>query len=206
MRIAGATEVTELLRSLPDMRPPEDAWRRIVATRGRGHPLAWSAAALAACAALVAIVLLAREETPLAPSEAHVVATDPAPRQVTSPESPAAVPASSPGVRDLRRRSRQMERLLSGLPPRTDVVRADVAGVITELQDRIAAVDYELNRQARGAWSPAATARWASERSVATRSTGRQSVQQPRDLWAERVELMDRLVRVRFAEVGAEAH
>lgn len=206
MSIGAATEVTELLRSLPDMRPPEDAWKRIVATRRRGHPLAWSAVALAACAALVAIVLLAREEAPRALRDTYVVATDPQPRQVTPAESSAAVTASALAVRDLRRRSRQMERLLSGLPPRTQVVRADVAGMVTELQDRIAAVDYELNRQARGTWSPAATARWAAERSVATRSASRYSARQPRDLWQERVELMDRLVRARFAEAGAEAH
>ena len=43
-----------------------------------------------------------------------------------------------------------MERLLRGLPPRNQVVRVDVAGAIAELQDRIAVVDYELNRAVQG--------------------------------------------------------
>ncbi len=206
MRIGEATEVTELLRSLPDMRPPPDAWQRIVASRRSGHPLAWSAVALVACAALVAIVLLAREPAPVASSETFLVATEPGSRRVQPAESQAMVAARSLDERDLRRRSRQMERLLSGLPPRTEVVQADVAGMITELQDRIAAVDYELNRQVLSDWSPAATNRWASERAIGTRGGSGEPPPQPRDLWQERVELMDRLVRVRFAEAGAEAH
>jgi hypothetical protein len=90
-----------------------------------------------------------------------------------------------------------MELLLRGLPPRGHLVRADTAGAIAELQDRIAAVDFELSRGGRAAAVPAGTTstRWAPERGATSQ-----------DLWQERVDLMDRLVRVRYQEAGAEAH
>lgn len=191
MRLAETNDVTELLRSLPDMQPPADAWAHV---RAKQRPVAWAGAAVAACAALVAVVIgitdTARHETPVAPVETYLVQTDTAPTVQV---------AEQIDVNELRRRSQRMERMLYGLPPRTQLVRADVAGAIAELQDRIAAVDYELNRSTRQRRAPTnftnTTTTWPS----ANRATSQ-------DLWRERVDLMDRLVRVRYAEAGAEAY
>ena len=70
--------------------------------------------------------------------------------------------------------------MLRGLPPGPNVVRADTAIAIAELQDQLAVVDYQLNRAAA------------------------RPEQDPRALWQQRVELMDRLLRVRYTEAGME--
>jgi len=194
MRIGAATEVTELLRSLPDMQPPADAWARIRQSQRRGHPFVWSGAALAACAALVAVVMLTREDAPV---ETYVV---------RSTAAPGAHPVDPVDVSELRRRSQHMERMLRGLPPRTQLVRADVAGAITELQDRIAVVDYELNRTVQGRPARNSVVRWPTATEAANPRQVQRSAPSPRDLWRERVDLMDRLVRVRYVEAGAEAY
>jgi len=184
-------DLTEQLRSLPDMEPPPGAWQRLRARLRRRRPLAWATAALAACAGVVAVVLLMRGAPLIEPTLTEFVSTQADPAE----------------VRDLRRRSQQMERLLRGLPPRRQVVRANVAGSIAELQDRIAAVDYELNR----APPPSvAVRRWpagaAPSGFVPSQQSGPAPTPPARDLWRQRVDLMDRLVRVRFEEAGAEAY
>lgn len=207
MNVGSNRDVTELLRSLPDMRPPEGAWRRIVASRARRYPLAWSGAALAACAALVAVFLLVREDPPAAPVEMYLVDAGPAAAAMSSVER-ATVQAD---VGTLRRQSRQMERLLSGLPQRSTPARTDMTGAIADLQRRIAAVDYELNRVDLGGSvrAPSALRRWPTEPTAADWPDGRQvgvAAPQASDLWQHRVDLMNRLVRARFVEAGAEAH
>ncbi|MFQ5634692.1 MAG: hypothetical protein ACE5G3_05100 [Gammaproteobacteria bacterium] len=212
MRIGTATEITELLRSLPDMPPPAGSWHRVRKNLRRRNPFVWSGAALAACAALVAVVLLTRGAEPIQPVANYLVNSEPAPRPDAPVDAGAANAAERSDVRDLRRRSQQMERLLRGLPPRTQLVRADVAGAIAELQDRIAAIDYELNRaaldRADGRWTESgAIARWpAADHVNGYQSTGPARALPPGDLWRQRVDLMDSLVRVRYAEAGVEAH
>jgi len=203
MRIGEANEVTELLRSLPDMRPPEDAWKRIRESQRHRHPFVWSGAALAACVALAAVAMgiisLTREDVPVEPAETYLVRSE---------SAPMARAADRFDVGELRRRSQSMERMLRGLPPRTQLVRADVAGAIAELQDRIAAVDYELNYAAQNRVSNgrSSIARWPSASEAATVRSGQRSAPTSRDLWRQRVDLMDRLVRVRYAEAGVEAY
>lgn len=206
MRVGASNDIADLLRSLPDMRPPDDAWQRLSRHRLRQwqRPAALSGAALAACAAIFAVVLLSRDPAPAAPVETILVATDSFGAPARSLEAPVASATSIPDVHDLRRRSQLMERQLRGLPPRNRVMRADVAATIAELQDRIAVVDYELNRRELNP-DVAASARWPSARPAAVRRVGGRSGQPAHELWQERVELMDRLMRVRFVEAGAEA-
>ena len=71
--------------------------------------------------------------------------------------------------------------MLRGLPPGAQVVRADTALTVTALEDRIASVDYRLNRVA----------------GRPHRDSG--------DLWRERVELMRELLRVKYEEAGVAA-
>jgi hypothetical protein len=201
-------DVGQQLRELPDLRPPANAWARIAARARRRRPLAWSGAALAAGAALFAIFMLVRQEPPAASVETLLVdARPPVQEQVPSLRRD----ASGADVGALRRQSRSMERLLGGLPPRSAAGRADLAGAISDLQRRIAAVDYELNRveQRRATRAPSALRRWPVEPRPADWPDGRQVAEVPvvsRDLWQHRVELMDRLVRARFVEAGAEAY
>lgn len=201
MKHRDTTEVTELLRSLPDMQPPEDGWTRIRESQRRVHPYAWSGAALAAGVALFALFFVTRNDLPVEPLEMLVVTAERVPE---IPASTASAALERADVSELRRRSQQMERMLRGLPPRTQVVRADVAGAIAELQDRIAAVDYELNRVTRGRSSQPAVTRWPAGSAASTSRSRARPV--PRELWRQRVDLMDRLVRARYVEAGAEAY
>jgi hypothetical protein len=142
---------------------------------------------VAAAAALGAVAFLARpiqqiEPVPVASVESLIVSDG----TVASSEDS--------DVRILQSRSRQIEQMLRGLPPPAQIVHADTTGAIVELEDRIAAVDYELNmaalkRATGGAVSPG--------RSIPGGPQG------ARVLWQRRVELMDQLLQVRYAEAGA---
>ena len=152
--------------------------------------------------------MLVRQEPPAAPVETILVDARPS---VQEPLSSVRRASSGANVGALRRQSRSMERLLGGLPPRAAAGRPDLAGAISDLQRRIAAVDYELNRveQRRATRAPSALRRWPVEPRSADWPDGRQVAEVPavsRDLWQHRVELMDRLVRARFVEAGAEAY
>ncbi|MFW2404138.1 MAG: hypothetical protein ACN4GT_05165 [Gammaproteobacteria bacterium] len=201
MRISAATDITRLLRSLPDMEPPADAWNKIRARQRSGHPVAWTGIAIAACMAMAAIVLTTRDELPVESVETFLVEAQPA------PEPGSVTQRRSATVTELRRQSQHMERVLRGLPQSRDVVRVDVAGAIADLQDRIAAVDYELNRSTRNRrmQEPSAIVRWPSQNESAIRPASQSAPAAGQDLWRQRVELMDHLVRARYAEVGAEA-
>ncbi|MGI9344299.1 MAG: hypothetical protein ACR2QV_15815 [Gammaproteobacteria bacterium] len=203
--------VAEQLRKLPDLRPPANAWARIAARARRRRPLAWSGAALAACAAAFAIFMLVRQEPPAAPVETFLVDARPSEQEPSVSVSSVRRASSSADVGALRRQSRSMERLLGGLPSRSGGGRPDLASAISDLQRRIVAVDYELNRveQRRMTRAPSALRRWPVEPRSADWPDGRQVAEVPpvsRDLWQHRVELMDRLVRARFVEAGAEAY
>lgn len=205
MMIGEAFDIARLLRSLPDMEPPPDAWQKIRAAQPRVRPGAW--VAVAASVALLAIVLLTRDEAPVEPvgalSEATLVVEAETRSQRAGP-----VERSSASVGDLRRRSQHMERVLRGLPKNPDVVRVDLAGAIADLQHRIAAVDYELSQstQARRVAKPSVIVRWPSQDSEDLRPVNRSSSPSAQDLWRQRVDLMDRLVRARYVAAGAEAY
>jgi len=198
--------VTESLRRLPEIDPPADAWARIRASQHRpfwARPKAvWSGVAVAACAALIVVSLQIREpeSAVTAPMVVEAAPTD------SAPVVPTAVGGSAGDrgdVEALRRQSRQLELRLAALPRRSQVVRADVAGMISELQDQIAAVDYQIRRTGSASSS---TARWPAPTPAAVYSVDRVGEYEQDQLWGERVQLMDRLVRVRFAEAGVAAY
>ncbi len=82
-------------------------------------------------------------------------------------------------LKTLARRSQQLEQVLVALGDQPYVVRAGTADTIATLEDRIALVDYQLS-YANAGLLPAT---------------------QPETLWQERVDLMNSLVQVRYAEV-----
>jgi|GEM_PF-1722591 len=204
------TDVAELLRSMPDLEPPADAWRDIVARqtrRARLRRMRWSGGLVAAVSVVFAIVggalYLRRAGDGGSPGMAPPVK----PIMVSAPAMRPDVRVADARVRALQQRSHFMERVLSEMPRRSRVARADTAGVIAELEDRIAAVDYQLNR--------AAVNRTGFDRAPAGRPARQAPVVAPRfrmkaadtsDLWRRRVEYMDQLVRARYAEASATGY
>jgi hypothetical protein len=171
----------EKLRSLSDTMPSRAVWKRIEAQAKAeglfaGHryrePLKWiTGAAIAAAVALFALRL------PLAP-------------QQTMPDGPfPTVPVfadstgETEGVRGLRAvnalmvQSRQLEEDLRALPDQPQLARAGTVAAITELEDRIAAIDYMLNDPANAI-----------------------SAEQSEVYWRERVRLMNSLLSLRYAQ------
>lgn len=81
------------------------------------------------------------------------------------------------GLDTLISRSAQLEAVLHALPQRPGIVRASTADLITGLQDGVALIDYQLNLNA-----------------------DKLSPDQSRQLWQQRVDFMNSLVNVRYAE------
>lgn len=170
---AERDRLREALRALPDTTPRREVWHRIEAQAraegllGSGRPFRrfqWLAGA--GVAAAVALMVLR-----LPPLGGDVAEEGPFP---TEPEY-----AENESIRNLDAlmvRSRLLERDLRALPPEPRVMRAATAATISELEDRIAAIDYALN-------DPHADLS-AAEAEV---------------FWRERVRLMDSLVQVRYA-------
>jgi hypothetical protein len=82
---------------------------------------------------------------------------------------------------ELVAQSQQLEQILQTLPQRPRIERVSTAATIDTIEQRIAWLDFQLSS------SP----------------DGDLSEEQSRRLWRERVELMDSLVKVRYAEAGS---
>lgn len=170
------------LDELPETMPPRDVWHRIrnqaeaeglVSSPGRSRQ--WYAGVGVAAAALVAAILL--------------------------PNLPTGTDGSGPGVAGvpeveigrtqmdvetnltaLRAESRQIERDLRTLPASPRVAQAGTVATIVELEDRITAIDYQLNE--------ASETMTLEEREV---------------YWIERVRLMKVLLQLRYAQAQRAA-
>lgn len=90
---------------------------------------------------------------------------------------------TGPELDALIARSAQLEAALHALPQRPRVTRAGTTDLITGLQDGVALIDYQLNFKAAD-MSPSVS----------------------RTLWQQRVDLMNSLVTVRFAESQFRAY
>ena len=98
---------------------------------------------------------------------------------VEHPTPPAEVIETAP-VPELVARSQQLEGLLQKLPDRPRIERVSTAAMIDTIEERIQWLDFQLSD---------------------ARDSGLNE-EQTRRLWRERVELMDSLVKVRYAEGG----
>lgn len=85
----------------------------------------------------------------------------------------------TPEHRELVSESQRLEGLLQALPAESRITRAGTALTVADLQDRLQWVDYRL----------------------AVGSDGQLDTQQRQRLWRERVDLLNSLVAVRYAEV-----
>jgi hypothetical protein len=90
-------------------------------------------------------------------------------------------PQVVPHVDELVAQSQQLEELLQKLPDRPRIERVSTAATIDTIEQRIQWLDFQLSNAPEADLTEA----------------------QARQLWRERVELMDSLVKVRYAEAGA---
>jgi len=172
-----ADEHTALLRGLkglPDTMPPRIVWRRIreqadaegLLRQSRlGNRSLWLKGAGVAAAALIAAVMI--------PGLIGAPRTD-------FPVVPQSAPSNTTelsALQTLMVQSRQLENDLRALPEEPRVLRAGTVATISGLQDRIAAIDYQLN------------------------DPGVQMTPEDRELfWRERVRLMKSLLQLRYAQ------
>jgi hypothetical protein len=163
------------LRELPEVMPPRDVWLRIreqaeaeglIKQGAMRRPLTWYGGfGLAAAAALVAIMV-------------PLLIGDPQPAGVTEPPlTQAAGQAQVSTLQALMVESRQLESDLRAMPAEPRVAQAGTVATISEIEDRIAAIDYQLN-------DPAIVMTDAEEEIF----------------WRERVRLMKLLVGLRYAQ------
>jgi hypothetical protein len=163
------------MQALPQFEPPEMAWDRIRHTiPERHHGLLFRKVGLAAAAA--AVVTLTVITLVAGHFDRRSGATT---KLATVVEAP--VPQVIPHVDELVAQSQQLEQMLQKLPERPRIERVSTAATIDTIEQRIQWLDFQLSN--------------APEADL--------NEEQSRQLWRERVELMDSLVKVRYAEAGA---
>ena len=168
------------LHELPDTMPPRVVWQRIreqaeaeglIKVKGLQRRSTWYMGFGVAAAALVAAIMLPGllrgpvETLPVVPAE---VGTS-TPIQLTT-------------LQTLMTESRDLESNLRALPSAPRVQRASTMATISDLEDRIAAIDYQLN-----------------DPSVQMSDADREL------FWRERVRLMKSLLQLRYAQAQRAA-
>lgn len=167
------------LQALADTPPPRAVWNRIQAqAKAEGlvrrpavaNRRGWFIGAGLAAAALLAAVIV--------PGPTNVPDTD-------FPVVPQQLPSNSvelSALQALMVQSRQLENDLRLLPDEPRVMRASTVATLSGLEDRIAAIDYQLNDPA-----------------VSMTSGDREL------FWRERVRLMNSLLQLRYAQAQRAA-
>ena len=134
------------LAALPDAMPPRTVWEQIreqaeaegllQETPLRRHSNWCLGGGGLAAAVVLAVMLLPGQVEPPVDALPNV------------PQTATSNPANGPELTTLQAlmvQSRQLENDLNSLPASPRVVRAGTAATISELEDRIAAIDYQLN-------------------------------------------------------------
>lgn len=174
--------MTRGLRSLPPRWTPPDRWEAVRDARAnparqapaRARPGWWLPAASAAAVVLAVVLTLDREprDLPAQPATAQIISRD-------DPRSDAESAATRRiDQRALIDESRRLEELLDTLPREPRITRVGTALTVADLEDRIEWVDYRLTVGAED----------GLDREQAQR------------LWRERVDLLNSLVAVRYAQ------
>jgi len=163
------------LRGLPEVMPPRVVWQRIreqaeaeglINTGVMRRPMTWNGGlGLAAAVALAAILVPAMMNSP-----EPTGITEPPVSQATND-----IPLNA--LQSLMVESRQLESDLRSLPEEPRVRQAGTVATISEIEDRIAAIDYQLND-----------------------ATVTMTDEDEHIFWRERVRLMKLLVGLRYAQ------
>jgi hypothetical protein len=168
------------LKGLPDTMPPRAVWRRIreqaeaeglIKRRAMQRPSTWyGGVGLAAAVALAAVMVPA-------------VLNSPQPDSFTEPQtSDVTNSVQINALQALMVESRQLESDLRSLPDEPRVMQMSTVATLSDIEERIAAIDYQLNDP---------------------------GVQMTPDevhiFWRERVRLMKSLVHLRYAQAQRTA-
>ena len=169
------------LRALPETMPPRVVWQRIreqaeaeglIADKGlRKRPSWYAGVGLAAAALVAAVVLRGFMQVPVD-----------VPGTVVPEISGSQPPLQLTTLQTLITESRELESNLRALPDVPRVQRASTMATISDLEDRIAAIDYQLN-DPEVQMSPEDTELF----------------------WRERVRLMRSLLQLRYAQAQRAA-
>jgi hypothetical protein len=169
----------EGLRSLPDTMPPRNVWLRIreqaeaegllTQPKARTHNKWYAGVGLAAAVVMAAVMIPGVQP----PTDGVVT---------TVPNTAVTNNADLSNLAVLQAYSRRLESDLRALPAEPRVARAGTVATISEIEDRIAAIDYQLNDP---------TAQWAE---------GDKEI-----FWRERVRLMKLLLQLRYAQAQRAA-
>jgi hypothetical protein len=164
------------MQALPQFDPPDLAWERIQQTipRRAARLPPRKVGFAAAAAALITLAVIALIARHGDLNSSERTAK--APKVVTQPTS-----ADMSHLDELVAQSQQLEQILRTLPQRPQIERVSTAATIDTIDQRIAWLDFQLS----------------------SAPDGDLSVEQSRRLWRARVELMDSLVKVRYAEAGS---
>ena len=170
------------LRMLPGTMPPRAVWHRIrEQAEAEGlikqdylrKPMSWYSGVGLAAAIVLAVVLV---PVMMNSSGAPPAVTEPQNFQVTNSSQVDALQA-------LMVESRQLESDLRSLPNEPRVMQAGTVTTISDIKDRVAAIDYQLNDP---------DVQMTSEETEI--------------FWRERVRLMKLLVRLRYAQAQRTAY
>ncbi len=177
--------LTRGLNDLPETMPPRAVWHRIreqadaeglIRTPRSRRPSTWYVPGGIAAMFLMAALIVPR----LTPVDDATLVDN-----ATYPVVPSNAPTNTVEVSALTAlqvESRQLERDLRSLPEQPNVVRAGTQATILELEDRIAAIDYQLSDPET-----------------------RLSPEDEEVFWRERVRLMKLLVGLRYAQTQRTA-
>jgi len=165
------------LRELPETMPPRVVWNRI-REQGEAEGLLQQTRASSrrmwfAGVGLAAAVLLAVMMPALMP---------PQPEGITVPQNLPSNTTTLTTLQTLMVQSRQLESDLRSLPDEPRVMRASTVATISDLEDRVAAIDYQLN-----------------DPDVKMTPADREL------FWRERVRLMNSLLQLRYAQARRAA-
>ncbi|NIL95339.1 MAG: hypothetical protein GTO71_13085 [Woeseiaceae bacterium] len=163
------------LRELPEVMPPRAVWQRIreqaeaeglIKQSVMRRPMTWNGGfGLAAAIALVAVLVPALvNETNTGVTEPPIAARDDSSSQVNV-------------LQALMVESRQLEDDLRAMPEAPRVMQAGTVATISEIEDRITAIDYQLNDPSL-----------------------QMTDEEEEIFWRERVRLMKLLVGLRYAQ------
>lgn len=170
----GLLAARERVQSLADPLPPADAWQRVLAAGERSsRRRRWlPAAAGLALAATVAGMVIFLGPHNRRPTESAALAV--ASQSVGQPAD----------INQLMAQSRYLERAVYNLGGRSDdtAMSAGTASTIAALEDRIALIDYEIGTAKQDPKAAAGT--------------------HVKELWQQRVDLLQSLAAVRYAQVA----